>query len=97
MGYRLPWTEAPWGWAPNPRSKEGILLSCISHMRNGVTPTRSSRRSILLVSEPGGRQNASVGSGWIKKRKLPAERRQKSITGQIGPEDGDTHVKRRLT
>jgi hypothetical protein len=27
-----------------------------------------------------------VGKGGIKKRTLPAERQQKAITGQIGPE-----------
>ena len=32
------------------------------------------------------KSNSSVGKGRVKKRRLPAERQQKDITGQIGPE-----------
>ena len=55
-------------------------------MWNVATPMRSERWSILSVSQPQGRQNASVGTGRIKKRRLPAERQQEGITGQIEPE-----------
>ena len=53
-------------------------------MWNVATPKRSERWSILSVSQPQGRQNAAVGTGRIKKRRLSPEREQETITGQIG-------------
>ncbi len=37
---------------PRPRSTEGILPSCFSHMRNVITPMRSEEWSIPSVGQP---------------------------------------------
>jgi hypothetical protein len=37
---------------PRPRSTEGILPSCVSRMRNVITPMRSEGRLIPSVGQP---------------------------------------------
>jgi len=69
----------------HPRSIGDTLPDCISLVQNVETPMRSQGRSIPWVSYPQGKPNSLVGVGRIKKRRLPAERQQESITGQIGP------------
>ena len=75
---------------PRPRSTEGILPSCVSRMRNVITPMRSEQS----VSPSQERPNASVGKGTSKKRRLAAERQRESITGRIGT---PVPAERRLT
>jgi len=73
-GTTVLWAHESQEWIPSPRSKEGILTDCFSHMRNRVTPMRSGGWSIPPVSWLQGRPNSSVGKGRIKKRRLPTER-----------------------
>ncbi len=41
------WADESQKWIPIPRSKEGILADCFSHMRNRITPMKSQSWSIL--------------------------------------------------
>ncbi len=86
-----------WNRIPSPRSIEGILPSCISHMRNVTTPMRVSG-VVDLLSKPTVRK-AEFFSGKRRDQEANAASRKATEIHNWADRagNGKTHAERRLT
>jgi hypothetical protein len=82
---------------PNPRSREGILTDCISHMRNGVTPMRSQRQVDTLSRLTVRKAEVLSGNGKDQEAKAASRKATGRDNWADRADDGNTRAERRLT
>ncbi len=96
-GTTVLWAHESQEWIPSPRSKEGILTDCFSHMRNRVTPMRSGGWSIPKVKLTARKAEFLSGKGKDQEAKAANRKVARIHNWADRAGNGDTHAERRLT